>query len=89
MLKDSTLKIWRKVVDPKVEKYLEDNNMTYLYLLLANLEVDRLNNLPITMKNQLKGKLTNIALEHIAENNIPDYIIEEEYEEETTEITGK
>jgi hypothetical protein len=76
-------------MDPKVEKYLEDNNMTYLYLLLANLEVERLNTLPITMKNKLKGKLTNIALEHIAENNIPDYIVEEEFEVETTEITGK
>ena len=76
-------------MDPKVEKYLEDHNMTYLYLLLANLEVERLNNLPITMKNQLKGKLTNIALEHIAENNIPDYIVSEEFEEESTEITGK
>ena len=76
-------------MDPKVEKYLEDHNMTYLYLLLANLEVERLNNLPITMKNKLKGKLTNIALEHIAENNIPDYIVSEEFEEESTEITGK
>jgi len=76
-------------MDPKVEQYLEDHNMTYLYLLLANLEVERLNNLPITMKNQLKGKLTNIALEHIAENNIPDYIVSEEFEEDTTEITGK
>ena len=64
-------------MDPKVEKFLEENNMTYLYLLLANLEVERLNNLPFTIKKQLKGKVTNIALEHIAKNNIPDYVMEE------------
>ena len=76
-------------MDAKVEKFLEEHNMTYLYLLLANLEVERLNNLPITMKHQLKGKLTNIALEHIAANDIPDYIVSEEYNEESSEITGK
>ena len=68
-------------MDPKVEKFLEENNMTYLYLLLANLEVERLNNLPFTIKKQLKGKVTNIALEHIAKNNIPDYVMEEVPEE--------
>jgi hypothetical protein len=75
-------------MNPKVEKFLEDHNMTYLFLLLANLEVERLNNLPPTMKHQLKGKLTNIALEHVADNNIPDYVVDEEFEEETTDITG-
>lgn len=73
----------------KVEKFLDDHNMTYLYLLLANLEVERLNNLPPTMKHQLKGKLTNIALEHVAANEIPDYVMNEENEEESNEITGR
>ena len=70
-------------MDPKVEQFLEDNNMTYLFLLLANLEVERLNNLPFTVKKQLKGKLTTFALEHIAANEIPDYVVEEIPEEET------
>ncbi|OPX25681.1 MAG: hypothetical protein B1H06_07060 [Candidatus Cloacimonas sp. 4484_143] len=73
-------------MDPKVEKFLEDNNMTYLYLLLANLEVERLSNLPFTVKKQMKGKITNIALEHIAANDIPDYVMQEFEEQETSEI---
>lgn len=73
-------------MDPKVDKFLEENNMTYLYLLLANLEVERLNNLPFTIKKQLKGKVTNIALEHIAKNNIPDYVMEEVLDEEIPEM---
>lgn len=66
-----------KTEDMSVEKFLENNNMTYLFLLLANLEVQRLSNLPFTIKKSLKGKLTSIALEHIADNKIPDYVMEE------------
>ena len=73
-------------MDPRVEKFLEDNNMTYLYLLLANLEVERLSNLPFTVKKQMKGKITNIALEHIAANDIPDYVMQEFEEQEASEI---
>ena len=73
-------------MDPRVEKFLEDNNMTYLYLLLANLEVERLSNLPFTIKKQMKGKITNTALEHIAANDIPDYVMQEFEEAETSEI---
>ena len=65
-----------------VENFLEDHNMTYLFLLLANLEVDRLSNLPFTVRKKFDGKITKLALEHIALNSIPDYIFEEE---ETTE----
>ncbi len=68
-------------MNPKVDEFLEKHNMTYLFLLMANLEVERLNNLPYTIKKQLKGKLTNIALEHVAENIIPDYVVEEPVEE--------
>ena len=70
---------------PNVEKFLEDNNMTYLFLLLANLEVERLSNLPFTVKKAFKDKLTNMALEHIAENEVPDYIFEDE--ENTEEMS--
>jgi hypothetical protein len=65
-----------------VEKFLEDNNMTYLFLLLANLEAERISNLPFTVKRTLQGKLTTTALEHIAANEIPDYVVEVEDEEE-------
>ena len=67
-----------------VDKFIEDNNMTYLFLLLANLEVDRLSNLPFTVRKNLEGKLTKLALEHIASNSVPDYIFEEEIEPEET-----
>jgi hypothetical protein len=68
-----------------VEKFLEENNMTYLFLLLANLEAERISNLPFTIKRTLQGKVTTTALEHIASNVIPDYVVEvEEDEEEVT-----
>jgi len=68
-----------------VEKFLEDNNMTYLFLLLANLEAERISNLPFSVKRTLQGKVTTTALEHIASNVIPDYVVEvEEDEEEVT-----
>lgn len=74
------------MLNPKIEKFLEENNFTYLYLLLANLEAERLSNLPYSVKKNFKDKLTNMALEHIAGNEIPDYIIEElELLEEETE----
>lgn len=67
---------------PIVEKFLEDNNMTYLFLLLANLEAERISNLPFSVKRTLQGKVTTNALEHIAENDIPDYVVEVEDEED-------
>ncbi len=68
-----------------VEKFLEDNNMTYLFLLLANLEAERISSLPFSIKRKLQGKVTTNALEHIAANDIPDYVVEiDEDEEEVT-----
>jgi len=69
-----------------VEHFLEENNMTYLYLLLANLEIERLNNLPFTVKKSFKGQVTEMALNHVAHNNVPDYMIPVEEEETTEEI---
>ncbi len=68
--------------DKIINDFLEKHNMTYLFLLLANLEVDRIANLPYTVRKNIPGKITTAALEHIALNEIPDYIIEEEYETE-------
>lgn len=65
-----------------VEKFLEDNNMTYLFLLLANLEAERISNLPFSVKRVLQGKVTTNALAHIAANDIPDYVVEVEDDEE-------
>ncbi|MCF7859054.1 MAG: hypothetical protein K9N07_07005 [Candidatus Cloacimonetes bacterium] len=68
-----------------IEKFLEENNMTYLFLLLANLEADRISNLPYIVKRTLQGKVTTVALEHIAANEIPDYVVEVEEEKEKME----
>jgi hypothetical protein len=65
------------MLNPKVEKFLEENNFTYLYLLLANLEAERLSNLPYSVRKNFQKKVTSMALEHIAANDIPDYIVEE------------
>ncbi len=62
-------------MDNKVEEFLEKNNMTYLFLLLTNLEVERLSNLPYTLKRSFKKKITEMALEHVAANEIPDYAV--------------
>jgi len=45
------------MLNHKIEKFLEDNNLTYLYLLLANLEAERLSNLPYTVKKNFKDKI--------------------------------
>lgn len=71
--------------DQVVNDFLENHNMTYLFLLLANLEVDRISNLPYTVRKKINGKITSAALEHIALNEIPDYIIEELFEDEEVE----
>lgn len=62
--------------DKKVNQFLETNNMDYLYLILANLEVDRLSNLPDPIKKNFKKKISDMALEHTAINEIPDYVLE-------------
>ena len=68
------------MINAKVETFLENNNMTFMFLLLSNLEVQRLSGLPRTVKDKFDGKLTETALEHVATGVIPDYIIEEEDE---------
>ncbi len=74
------------MINKKVEKFLENNNINYLFLLLANEEVHRLNNLPEMAKNKiLTKKITETALEHIAENRIDDYAEYFEFEEEDIE----
>ena len=65
---------------PIVESFLEKNNMDYLYLLLYNLEANRLNSLPYSIKKSFPKKITEIALENVAKNEIPDFIIEQEEE---------
>ncbi len=62
----------------KIDLFLEEHNMNYLYLILTNLEIKRLNNLPPEVKQKFTKKIPEMALEHIADNFIPDYTTEEE-----------
>jgi hypothetical protein len=66
---------------PKIEEFLEDNNMHFLFCLLADLEVQRLNNLPPIVRQNFDKKITEVAMDHVASNLIPDYIVEQ-FEEE-------
>lgn len=75
------------MINSKIETFLEQHNMEYLFLLLSNEEVQRLNKLPNLAKHKyFEKKLTEVALEHVALNIIPDYVAEEDlFEEEEVE----
>jgi hypothetical protein len=64
------------MINKKIETFLEHNNMNYMFCLLSNLEVIRLNSLPSYVKQKFSEKITEIAMDHIAENDVPDYIMD-------------
>jgi hypothetical protein len=66
------------MLNPKIEHFLEKHNMNYMFLLCANLEVKRLSNLPGFVKEKFDRKITEVALEHVSDNDIPDYVTEED-----------
>jgi hypothetical protein len=47
-----------------------------MFCLLSNLEVLRLKALPTYVKQKFTEKITEIALDHVAENEVPDYIMD-------------
>jgi hypothetical protein len=74
-----------------VDRFLESHNMDYFYCILADKEADRLSRLPDAVKKSFKDKITTIALNHIAQNDIPDYQVadyemDSEVEEEEEEV---
>ena len=68
-----------------IDQFLESNNMDYLFCILADKEANRLSFLPDSVKKTFDEKITTMALKHTAQNNIPDYIVEE-YEPPAKEI---
>ena len=60
-----------------LDKFLENNNMDYLFCILADKESERLSMLPDSIKKGFKEKITTMSLKHIALNNVPDYIVDE------------
>ena len=72
-----------------VDKFLEDKNknMDYLFCILACRESERLSMLPDSVKKTFRKKITTMSLEHVALNNVPDYIVEEIENNATKEDT--
>lgn len=64
------------MIDKKIENFLEKTDMNYLFCLLSKLEAGRLSQLPVYVRNRLGEKLSVLSMEHVAENEIPDYITE-------------
>ncbi len=61
-----------------MQKFIEENNCTFLYLILANEELERISKLPFQIQKNFNKKLTTIALDHVADDEIPDYFVPEE-----------
>lgn len=64
------------MINEKIEGFLEKVNMNYLYCLLSNLEAQRINKFPTHVKQKFEKKITSLAMEHVADNEVPDYMAE-------------
>jgi hypothetical protein len=64
------------MINKRVETFLEHTNMNYMFCLLSHLEVLRLNSLPPYVKQKFDEKITEISMDHISQNEIPDYMMD-------------
>ncbi len=64
------------MINKRVETFLEHTNMNYMFCLLSDLEVSRLNGLPPYVKQKFQDKITELAMDHISQNEIPDYMMD-------------
>ncbi|MDD4309546.1 MAG: hypothetical protein PHO32_04135 [Candidatus Cloacimonetes bacterium] len=64
------------MINEKIESFLEKVDMNYLFCLLSKLESQRLNQFPTYVKHKFPEKITVMAMEHVADNEVPDYISE-------------
>ncbi|MCB5261509.1 MAG: hypothetical protein LHW64_04610 [Candidatus Cloacimonetes bacterium] len=64
------------MIDEKIENFLEKGNINYLYCLLSKLEAHRINQFPTFVKQKFNKKLTVLAMEHVSDNEVPDYMSE-------------
>lgn len=64
------------MINKRIETFLEHTNMNYMFCLLSNLEVLRLNSLPPYVKQKFDTKITEIAMDHISQNEVPDYMMD-------------
>ncbi|MEN6444660.1 MAG: hypothetical protein ABFC98_01285 [Candidatus Cloacimonas sp.] len=64
------------MINEKIENFLEKADMNYLFCLLAQLEASRLLQFPTYVKQKFPDKIAVLAMNHVAENEVPDYISE-------------
>ena len=64
------------MINEKIEYFLEKVDMNYLFCLLSKLEAQRLNQFPAYVKNKFGKRIPVLSMEHVADNEVPDYITE-------------
>ncbi len=64
------------MIHEKIETFLEKADINYLFCLLSELEAYRLLQLPVYVRQKFPEKITVMAMNHVAENEVPDYISE-------------
>ena len=64
------------MINEKIEGFLEKVNMNYLFCLLSKLEAQRLNQFPSYVKQKFDKKITVLSMEHVSDNEVPDYLSE-------------
>ncbi|MBP7310351.1 MAG: hypothetical protein KA984_03580 [Candidatus Cloacimonetes bacterium] len=64
------------MINERIEYFLERVDMNYLFCLLSKLEAQRLNQFPTYVKHKFPNKIPVLSMEHVADNEIPDYITE-------------
>ncbi|HQK57655.1 MAG TPA: hypothetical protein P5542_03595 [Candidatus Syntrophosphaera sp.] len=70
--------------NPKIDLFLEKTGIDYLFCLLANLEAQRLSQLPAYVRQHFPDKIPVMAMNHVADNEVPDYF--KEIEEATLKM---
>lgn len=64
------------MINQNIESFLEKTDMNYLFCLLAKLESQRLSQLPAYVRQHFPEKISVISMDHVAENDVPDYFAE-------------
>lgn len=64
------------MINKKMENFLEKTDMNYLFCLLAKLEAQRISQLPTYVRQRFPEKIPIMAMDHVADNEVPDYIAE-------------
>lgn len=62
------------MIDKKIEDFLQKADMNYMFCLLSKLEAGRLSQLPNYVRDKFGKKIAVVAMEHVADNEVPDYL---------------